>query len=700
MKINIAFIFVLGLFTALNAQNKKDNNSTYKISPTSITIARDNWGVAHIFGKNDADVAYGLAWANAEDAFHLLQEMVAIGKGKMGVLKGKEGAKTDFFVQAIGARNAVDSLYNTLEPKYLEYLNGYCQGLNAYAAQYPEKLLIKNLFPVTDKDMLTTYVACFSFLSGAPFEMQKILSGKLDSINVEFNTVGSNAYAFNASKTTDRKTYLCINPHFFVDGPLSFYEAHLNSEEGLNITGALFHGGGSIFLGNNNDLGWAHTYNYIDQIDVFALRMKDKNHYYLDSQVHKLESVKIKLKVKVKGITIPVKKKVYRSKHGLVLQSENNKFYALRSPAFDNIKMGQEYYKMNKAKDLDEFKEALSMNALNMFNIVYADKKDNILYICNGRSPKRNENFDFYGIVRGDTSAAIWTEYHKLNAMPQVKNPYSGYVFNTNNTPANATGEKDNYPKEKISKYMDLRPGNNNRAHRFMEQIEGLGRVNFEEFKDLKFDLKHSKNTPFFKSLDNLFALDPNDYPHLTEVLEIIQSWDGNCDSESIPASLFFVALEKAFEKLNYNESVFISGVQISDEILIESIQEAAAFLLKHYNTFKVPFGELIRHERNGKLHPVTGFPDALVPAYAKYYKDGKYKVQVADTYIHFVRFNEQGADKIETLLPFDKNPTAEEYEDELKMFNQKKLKTMSLDKEKIFSTAKQIYSPIRVDKN
>ena len=700
MKFYIFLSYCLCFSIGLNGQNKNHTPFPKKINANNITIARDAWGVPHIFAKTDAEVAYGLAWANAEDAFDKLQEMAAIAKGKMGILKGKDGAKTDFFVQAIGARKTVDSLYHTLDKNYLIYLDAYCQGLNAYAAQFPEKVAIKKLFPIQDKDMLTVYLACFAFLSGAPLDMQKIMDGKFDKLQVNEHAVGSNAYAFNGSKTTDRKTYLCINPHFFIEGPLSFYEAHLQSEEGLNITGALFNGGASIFLGNNMHLGWAHTYNYIDQVDIFALDMKGSSAYILDEKVHKLEKIPIRLKVKMGAFTLPIRKKVYRSAHGIVFQSKDKKFYAMRSPSFENIAIGQQYYAMNKANNFEEFTNALKMNALNMFNIIYADNKDNIYYLCNGRIPKRNPKYDYTTIIQGNKSEAIWTDYYTIKDLPQVKNPYSGYVFNTNNTPSHATGGRDNYPKEQIQKYIDLRPGDNNRALRFINQIEGTTRLNFDEFKALKFDQKISKETHFFKTLSNLYSLDIDAYPHLSQAIELMQNWDGNTDTTSIAATLFFLTLEKAFDTLGYTEEAFIKGVQISDELLIECIEHASAFLLKHYGSIKVPYGRLIYHLRNGKLHPALGFPDALVPAYAKHYKDGKYKIFIGDTYIHFVKFGKDGAEKIETLLPFKNNPTSDNYQDELKMLHEKELKTMSLDKLEIMKSAVKIYSPLRQNNN
>src|SRR5271170_3876129 len=97
-----------------------------KIDPKNVTIVRDSLGIPHIFGKTDAEAAYGLAWANAEDAFSETQGLIYIGKGYMGRTDGIEGAKADFFVHAIDARKLVDDHYDKdLSPEFKKYIDGF-----------------------------------------------------------------------------------------------------------------------------------------------------------------------------------------------------------------------------------------------------------------------------------------------------------------------------------------------------------------------------------------------------------------------------------------------------------------------------------------------------------------------------------------------------------------------------------------------
>ncbi|MCP4443401.1 MAG: acyl-homoserine-lactone acylase [Aureispira sp.] len=686
----VLLLFLSGWVVDLNAQTK--------IDPNQITIARDKWGTPHIFAKTDAEVAYGLAWANSEDTFDKMQEFLMIGKSLMGRWKGEDGAAFDFFVHAIGAEKTYEKHIGEISEDYMAYLDGYCQGINAYAEAHPEKVLLKKAFPVLPKDVLMIYTVAFSALSGASGRVENIMKGEYDKEPIP-EPVGSNAYAFNMSKTKDAKTYLAINPHFKIEGAFSFYDAHLCSEEGLNIVGALFQAGSCVFMGNNEHLGWGHTYNHMDQVDVFELKMhpKKKLWYEFDGEYIKLEKRPIWLKVKVGKIVLPVKKMTYWSKYGPTMRSPGKRFFSVRAGAFFNLKAGEQFYRMNKATNFKEFKAALNMQGLSMFNLVYADKEDNIYYLCNGLLPKRNPKFNFNKNLLGNTSENLWDEYYTIEELPHVENPDCGYVFNTNNTPTNATCDPENYKDPIVTKYADLRSGENNRSTRFMEMLSEKELFSYEDFKAMKFDTKITKNSKFFKSMKELRAINPEDYPHLEEAIKIMQAWDGDASLDNTSATLYMVTLFYIFKKKEYTDAQFITGIKVKEETYVECIEKASQYLIKHHGSIKVPLSKVNCHERNGKMYCAAGFPDVMSPNYGEPQIDGKFKAMYADTYIHFVKFGKDGPEKIETLLPFEDTETCEDYEDELEMFNNQELKTMSLDKAEVLKNAARVYSPVRL---
>ncbi|MEC8257330.1 MAG: penicillin acylase family protein, partial [Bacteroidota bacterium] len=73
----LTLLFIL-FFEVLQAQ----------INPENVEIIRDSYGVPHIYGKTDADTAYGLAWAHAEDDFVTIQKAYLAGNGMLSRWNG------------------------------------------------------------------------------------------------------------------------------------------------------------------------------------------------------------------------------------------------------------------------------------------------------------------------------------------------------------------------------------------------------------------------------------------------------------------------------------------------------------------------------------------------------------------------------------------------------------------------------------
>ena len=363
-----------------------------QINPDLIDIVRDSYGVPHIFAATDAEVSYGLAWAHAEDDFTTIQQGYLAGNNMLSINIGNAGLGADFIAQFIGSEELFNDRYvNEISAEYKKVVNGYAAGLNSYATSHPEEVLVKALFPITPKKMMR-YAQLQLFISSKGDQwVQRIVSNQLTyDFKAEETPKGSNTFAFNSSKTKDGSTYLAINTHQPLDGPVSWYEAHLCSEEGTNILGALFAGTPSILIGANENLAWAHTVNQPDKTDVFALEMhpKEKLKYRVDDGYLNLELKKATLQLRFLGIPFKISKKFYKSIYGPTLKNKSG-YYSVRTPALYEIRGLEQWWRMNKASNFTEFYNALKMKALPGYNIGYADKNDTIFYISNGLIPKR-----------------------------------------------------------------------------------------------------------------------------------------------------------------------------------------------------------------------------------------------------------------------------------------------------------------------
>lgn len=676
--------------------------TTYgQIDPERITIVRDHWGVPHIFAPTDAEVAYGFAWATAEDDFRTVQEQLLPVRNLAGLVLGKSGAFMDVAVHLMDSKSIVAERYEQdLSPDFRAVLDGYAAGMNAYAAAHPKEVLHKKLFPVQPQEIVEIYILGMSLLSGIDRDLRAILEERLPVISTEEGR-GSNAFAISKRKTKEDKTYLAINSHQPLEGMNSWYEAHLCSEEGWNILGAAFPGGVTIFVGSNPYLGWGHTVNHGDLADTYQLHMhpEEEDQYRFDGQWLTLEPYFIKARIKLLGL-IPVgaKQKFYKSKYGVTFKTKQGVF-ALRFSANRDIRAAEQWYRMNKATDWASFRAALEMQAIISTNIVYADRDDHIFYVGNGRFPKRDPQYDWRGVLPGDTSATLWEdEYYPLDSLAQVLDPASGYVYNCNHSPFLSSAPADNPSPDKVPKTMSYRPAEvlTNRGARFAELIDQYDKIDYDDFKTIKYDVAYTNPLIAYPKLEPIFSLSAEKYPELRESIELLQQWDRAATLESRAASTFILALNYLLRHPELKgEGSLRSGTELDEAKIVEALHFTEAHLQKHFGVSQIPLAQLQRHTRGEVSLPMPGAPDVLAAIYSQTKKNGTIRPYVGDSYIQLARFSEEGVE-LETVNAFGASAKAgsAHYTDQMSLFSQQQLKTMTLDREKIFAEAERVYHP------
>lgn len=666
-----------------------------QINPENINIVRDKWGVPHVFAKTDAEVAYGLAYAHAEDDFKTIQLTMLAGKGMLGRLKGKEGATIDYVVSLLRCRDIVKEKYESdLSPEFKAVVKGYVDGLNAYAKNHPDEVLVKGSFPATTEDYMTTVTLSLSVISGVDEVLGDVFKGKVKTIE-SFKGAGSNAFAISGKKTTDGVPYLNINSHQPLEGPVAWYEAHICSEEGLNVLGGLFPGCPVITVGVNENLGWAHTVNYPDKVDIYQLEINpnNKKQYRFDGNWLDLEERTIKLKVKLGLFTLGLKKKAYWSKYGATIMTEKGTF-SIRYGANQDIRGMEQWYRMNKARNFSEFYKAMEMVSIPMFNTIYADKNDTIFYVSNGKIPLRAKGYDWKNTVVGNTSQTLTQGFHPLKDLPQYVNPNSGYLFNTNNTPFNASGENDNLKNKDFDETIGIETFDNNRSVRFQELIAQFDKLSYEDFKRIKYDNQLPQKLTFRSDLSELFTMKPAEYPEIQGIIEGIQQWNRKTDIDSKGAAKFVVMFYYFIEKYINTEQGY--DRKISKEEFVEALTYVKDYLTKHFKTTEITLGDLQKLVRGNIEKPVWGMPDVITAMHSKPYKDGKIKGVQGDSYIELVRFPKNGLPEIESVINYgaSNHPENPHYADQMDMFLNKQTKKMTLDKTQVMKDAEKVYHP------
>ena len=347
---------------------------------------------------------------------------------------------------------------------------------------------------------------------------------------------------------------------------------------------------------------------------------------------------------------------------------------------------------MNKAKNFDEFEDALKLLGIPRFNIVYADRDDNIFYMSNARLSVRDESINWRNLVIGDTSSIILNDYHPYEDLPKLLNPPSGYLFNTNNSPFNSTKKEYNLLEENYSSTFSYKEKENNRSLRFMEIIKDYDKLSFDNFKIIKYDQQYPDSLAYVGNIAKIFNFDTDD-DTLNDILNIIKNWDKKGSYNNLGAAHWSLFYRFILELLSEND------LKVTDEIPIKlfnkALQKTRKHLTKYFGKVDILLGDLQRHTRGELSLPVSGLIDMIAPTYVTKYKDGTYRSVSGESYIMLVKYSDSNIE-IETVVPYgnSNDPLSPHYTDQMKLYIDKKTKSMTLDRETIYKNAASIYNP------
>ena len=689
-------ILIYSLYTPLyHNPISQESFQDYKV-----TIYRDNWGVPHIVGNKDKDSIYGLAFAHAEDDFDTIQDIILASKGKLAKKYGKDGTPNDYMVQLLKIWEVVENNYTSqLSPDIREICDAYADGLNHYALLNPKKIA-RGLFPITGKEIVAGFVHRTPLMFGLDDVLSKLASNNELTIaqnDVNFNNkpfdqtlLGSNVIAVSPNRSADGHTRIAINSHQPWSGPVSWYEAHLKSNEGLNIVGGLFPGSPVVFVGHNQNLGWSHTVNRPDLIDVYELQIhpENKNKYLFQGRWEELEVSKAILPVKIFGpLSWKFKKEILWSVHGPVIRNDSGTF-AIRYSGYGEIRQVEQWFRMNKSKNLNDFVNAMEMLALPMFNTLYADKDGNIYYVYNALLPIRgSDSYNWNGIIQGTTARALWRGYFSFDQLPQILNPESGFLQNCNSTPFLATDGADNPDKSFFPQNLGIELFQTNRALRAHETFGKDKSITREEFYNYKFDTKYSAKSVMAVNLKRFLNEASSNDADILKALSILKNWNLDTDSTNIAMHLAYDAIQPHFEpkkyKYDYN--------QIMDR-LIKSVQWSK----KYYGDVEIKWGDILRLKRGKSDLGLSGGPDILRAIYSK--KDGGKRIGTAgDCYFQIVEWDKKGNVSAQSIHQYGSatlDSSSIHYDDQAKLFATHQMKPVLMNLEDIKLNSTKIYKP------
>jgi penicillin amidase/acyl-homoserine-lactone acylase len=661
-------------------------------------IVRDEYGVPHVYGRRNADVAFGLAVAHAEDDIETIESNLPLYRGEAARFEGPDAAPMDFLIQWLGLRELAAAHWRErLSPEVRAVLAGYVAGLNYHAAVDPGRV-DERLYPVTEVDIVTAFAVQHLLFYGfqrtigelfaetrqrAIADAPRALADRLLAGDVP---IGSNAMAVAPSRSKDGATRLLGNSHQPLSGPLAWYEVHLRSEAGWRIHGGLFPGSPVVSLGATPTLGWGVTVNQPDLVDVYVLETDASGERYrLDGEWRDFETREATIPVRLLGnfvwtTTRPLK----RSVHGPVLETPHGT-YALRFAGMDEIRQVDQWFAMNTAADWDEWRAAMAMDAIASFNFVYADASGRIAFVHNARTPARAPGWDWRAYLPGDRSDLIWTDTEAFADNPSVVDPASGYLLSANQTPFRVTDPADDADPDAWPPEAGLPTRMTNRAVRGLALLAADDAIDRREFEAIKFDDAYARDSRAGRFVRDALALEfPEDSRH-ERARRALAEWDFTADADSMHAALAIclIGVEwQAEQRREARPDVRTTFTDCADEMLAT------------HGGHAVRWGDVNRLVRGEVDLAVDGGPDTLRAIYSVDPDGDDRRVAVGgDGLMVFAEWDADGTPLLRTVHQYgaSNRTTSPHYADQAPLFAAEELRTVRWDPAAVRAAATSI---------
>ena len=691
MRRNFSILLItLFCFCIENAFAQK--KSSYK----QAEILWDTYGVPHIYAKNDESLFYAYGWAQAKNHGNLILQLYGQGRGKAAEYWGEKYAQADRWVIINGIHKRAEDWYRLQKPGMKKNLDAFAQGVNDYAKENPDKISTdaKLALPISAADVIANAHRVTHFVFLAP-QAQVAAAEKLQG-----DKNGSNTWAVGPTKSASGNTLLLTNPHLPWTDLYTYFEAQLVAP-GVNSYGISRMGFPVLTMAFNSDGGYAQTVNTNDGQDFYELAAVDGGYRY-DGKVMPFEIKEHILKIKQPDGTIKEEKMVLRhSIHGPVVSEKVGKLIAMRVAGLDQSGMFQQYWDMNRAKDLPAFESAMSRLQIPMYTFMFADNKGNIFNLFNSAAPIRPMgDWKFWsGVVKGDTSGTLWTKIHPYKDLPKVYNPASGWLQNTNEPPWTATLPMANNYKD-FPAYLAPAPHMSFRTQSSVRMLSNPGKISLDEFVRLKLSTRMELADRISKDL--IAAAEAEGSQEAKEAAKVLEAWDHNTDNESRGAFLFDRFVRKwvgGSDKLNTlgtSSQLFSHPWDLNDPVntpfgltdskaAVSALLEAAKDVKATYGRLDVAWGEVFRFKigdvdvpGNGGPGPMGVFRTMTLGAPV----DGKYFPAHGDTYVAAIEFSRPLKAKVLTSYGNATQQGSKHNNDQLKLLSDKKMRDVWFTRE------------------
>ena len=682
-----------------------------------VTIARDDFGVPHIVGVTNEDVAYGLAYAHAEDDFVTIQQAILAARGDLATIYGKDAGPNDYLVGLLRVWDTVDERYETdLSPEVRRICEAYADGLNHYAALHAGDALV-GLFPITAKDIVATSVhksPLFFGLETTLIELFEKEDPRDLSARFADDRFGSNVLAVAPARSADGSTLFVSNSHQPWEGPVAWYEASVHSQEGWTFSGALFPSMPVFALGTNGDLAWSFTVNHPDLVDVYQLEVDpdDDTRYRYDGEWRDFEVRDVPISVKLFGrFRWTVHREALWTEYGPAVRRPHGTF-AIRYAGMGLAGIYDQLFRMATATSYSEWSTPLrEQTGLPTFNAGYADHTGRIGYVYHALLPVRSGAYDWSLDLPGTTSQTRWTEYAAFDALPQLIDPASGFIQNSNSTPFDTTGWPDDPDPADFAASLGIETYPTNRSLRSMALMGADRQISLDDLLSIKFDHTYDSNSAVSRWRDDLtsritpaaFAAEHDiDGVVVSAALETLRRWDLRATLDSRGMALMTATLSFVYDAAEDDERVEfdpsrLTEAEVPDDVLDTAFAEAITWLMDTQGRVDPRWGSVNLMRRGDLKLPMAGGPDLLRAVYGERQDDGTFTAIAGDAYVLVAQWDRLGTFTGQSIHQYGSATLDEDsahYADQAPLFVAGEFKPVLLDTQAILDSAVRTYSP------
>ena len=604
---------LLALSLVATAQAAPPEQVRWQRQAQAITITRDDWGIAHVHGRTDADAVFGMAYAQAEDDFNRVETNYLNSLGRLAETEGESAIWSDLRQKLFIDPVELQALY-AKSPAWLQALmNSWADGLNYYLATHPDvhPRVIKHFEPWMALSFSEGSIG--GDIERVSLEQLAAFYGtdgkKLAGVETPASWVeptGSNGFAIAPKLSADGHALLWINPH------TSFFfrsELQMSSDAGLDAYGAVTWGQFFIYQGFNRHIGWMHTSTGLDAVDEFAETIVHKGgklFYRYGKELRPVTTRTIRVPYRAKDGSMAMRSfDAHFTHHGPIVRAADGKWIAI---ALMNkpLEALEQSWLRTKASDYASYMKVAELKANSSNNTIFADDKGEIAYMHPQFIPKRDNRFDYTKPVDGSDPATDWKGLHALDEAPHLLNPPNGWIMNTNNWPYSAAGafspKQADYPR-----YMDTFGENPRGIHatRVLDRVRDFSKASLITAAFDSFLPAFSRLVPVLvHDYDMLPDHDPLK-PRLAGQIALLRGWDYRWGIASMPTSLAVFWGDTLWDRVHAeaeSEDQSVYDYMAGDagaKARLDALVEASDRLEKDFGSWGVPWGEINRYQRN-----------------------------------------------------------------------------------------------------